>query len=55
MPFINEQDERLFPEDFWELLNTIRREEVDKDAVRCPDKTVSDKMREVCLINIIYM
>ncbi|CAB4382383.1 chorismate synthase [Rhizophagus irregularis] len=46
MPFINEQDERLFPEDFWELLNTIRREEVDKDAVRCPDKTVSDKMRE---------
>ncbi len=47
MPFIHEQDERLFPKDFWEFLNTISREEVDKDTVRCPDKVVSDKMREV--------
>uniref|UniRef100_A0A1D1ZI67 Chorismate synthase n=1 Tax=Anthurium amnicola TaxID=1678845 RepID=A0A1D1ZI67_9ARAE len=46
MSFIYEQDERLFPENFWELLNTISREEVDKDAIRCPDKVVSDKMRE---------
>ncbi|RIA83867.1 chorismate synthase [Glomus cerebriforme] len=46
MPFIHEQDERLYPENFWEFLNTISREEIDKDAVRCPDKIVSDKMRE---------
>ncbi|CAG8591127.1 5684_t:CDS:2 [Cetraspora pellucida] len=46
MPFIHMEDDRLFPQDFWELLNTITREEVDKDPVKCPNKEVSEKMRE---------
>ncbi|CAG8511283.1 8890_t:CDS:2 [Cetraspora pellucida] len=46
MPFIHMEDDRLFPQDFWELLNTITREEVDKDPVKCPNKEVSERMRE---------
>ncbi|CAI2168680.1 12575_t:CDS:2 [Funneliformis geosporum] len=46
MSFINEQDERSFPTEFWEFLNTVSREEVDKDDIRCPEKVVSDQMRE---------
>ncbi|CAG8693601.1 3685_t:CDS:2, partial [Racocetra fulgida] len=46
MPFIHMEDDRLFPQDFWELLNTIKREDIDKDPVRCPNKEVSGRMRE---------
>ncbi|KAF0450053.1 chorismate synthase [Gigaspora margarita] len=46
MPFIHMEDDRLFPQDFWELLSTIKREDIDKDPVRCPNKEVSERMRE---------
>lgn len=48
MPFLQyEDDERVFPQDFWDLLNNITRDEVDKDLVRCPDLETSEKMRMV--------
>ncbi|CAG8440147.1 12118_t:CDS:2 [Acaulospora colombiana] len=46
MPFIQTEDENAFPEGFWEFLNAITREEVDKDPVRCPDNEISEKMRK---------
>ncbi|CAG8476879.1 10103_t:CDS:2 [Funneliformis mosseae] len=46
MSFIHEQDERLFPIDFWDFLNTVSREEIDKDDIRCPDKVITDQMKE---------
>ncbi|RHZ75783.1 hypothetical protein Glove_209g142 [Diversispora epigaea] len=47
MPFIQyENEERAFPQDFWDFLNNITRVEVDKDPVRCPDKETSEKMKE---------
>jgi chorismate synthase len=35
--------------DFYHLLNTIRREDVDADPVRCPDKQVKEKMKQEIL------
>ncbi|CAG8744741.1 3276_t:CDS:2, partial [Acaulospora morrowiae] len=46
MPFIQAEDESAFPQSFWDLLNVITREEVDKDIVRCPDQEISEEMRK---------
>ncbi|RIB06219.1 chorismate synthase [Gigaspora rosea] len=53
MPFIHMEDDRLFPQDFWELLSTIKREDLDKDPVRCPNKEVSERMREYFMQRIL--
>lgn len=34
-------------ERWWDLLNTVTREEVDKNEVRCPDQEAAAKMRQV--------
>lgn len=39
------EEEPLSPE-YLELLNTITREQVDKEDIRCPDPAVANKMRE---------
>ncbi|CAG8582684.1 3226_t:CDS:2, partial [Ambispora gerdemannii] len=46
MPFIEFEDEKVFPDDFWNFLNAVTREQVDKDIVRCPNKDVSERMRK---------
>ncbi|CAG8476559.1 309_t:CDS:2 [Paraglomus brasilianum] len=46
MPFLESDDEDLFSDDFMQLLNTVTRDDVDQHIVRCPDKDVSERMRE---------
>ncbi|KAG9289825.1 hypothetical protein G9A89_015405 [Geosiphon pyriformis] len=46
MKFITADDDQGYPEEFWDFLNNVTREEVDKDIVRCPDKQISERMRE---------
>lgn len=41
-----DDDEQPLSEDFISLLNTVTRERVDADNVRCPDAASADRMRE---------
>lgn len=52
MPFIKEidyhnNDDQLYSQDFWDMLNNISRDDVDKNIVRCPDKEISERMTQV--------
>ncbi|CAJ0745349.1 24859_t:CDS:2, partial [Entrophospora sp. SA101] len=54
MPFIKEidyhnDDDQLYSQDFWDMLNSISRDDVDKNVVRCPDKEISERMTQ-CII-----
>nr|CAG8563004.1 4840_t:CDS:2 [Entrophospora candida] len=54
MPFIKEiehhnNDDQLYSQDFWDMLNSISRDDVDKNMVRCPDKEISKEMTQ-CII-----
>jgi chorismate synthase len=35
--------------DWWGFLNTVKREDVDKNPVRCPDEKKADQMRDLIL------
>jgi chorismate synthase len=35
--------------DWWGFLNTVKREDVDKNAVRCPEEKIADQMRDLIL------
>lgn len=45
--FDDDDEEQPLRNEYIELLNSITREEVDKDNVRCPDPAVAEKMKEV--------
>ncbi|KAK9709672.1 bifunctional chorismate synthase/riboflavin reductase [NAD(P)H] aro2 [Basidiobolus ranarum] len=49
MPFIQEQATTGVSAEFLELLNTITREQVDANPIRCPDSATADRMKEEIL------
>ena len=42
-----DDDEAPLRHEYLELLNTVTRDQVDRENVRCPDATTAEKMREV--------
>ncbi|KAI8584789.1 hypothetical protein K450DRAFT_218015 [Umbelopsis ramanniana AG] len=47
MPFVNQlEDEEPVSAEFYDMLNTITQEEVDKDITRCPHPETAEKMKE---------
>jgi len=47
LPFSREgQDDEVLSKEYMELLNTVTREEVDKEITRCPHKETSQRMEE---------
>jgi chorismate synthase len=42
-------DDDLLSEDYLKLLNTVTREQVDENTVRCPHQETADLMEEVRL------
>ncbi|KAJ1659556.1 bifunctional chorismate synthase/riboflavin reductase [NAD(P)H] aro2 [Dispira simplex] len=52
MPFIAQmRNDRALEPEFFQLLDSITRERVDADMVRCPNKEVADRMRQEILKN----
>jgi chorismate synthase len=51
MPFVSQlEDEEPVSAEFYDMLNTISQEEVDKDITRCPHPETAEKMKEVCIL-----
>ena len=44
--FQSDNEEEPLSQEYLDLLNTVTREQVDKENIRCPNPAVADKMRE---------